>query len=177
MRPADLLRAITVLTCLSGCATASLGLVGSERVTAPLDHVFVVVGQGPFDRSYADEVAGALLTALSGHTLTCRSRILTGLELDDAPVTEQMKSFGADGLLMLEPIGGTVKEGNGIVGKIVYRATLLDVHSDRVVWAAKVSHERGFFIANRGPLVAERVVGSLIQEGIIRSSEPYKGGS
>jgi hypothetical protein len=146
-------------------------------VAAPVDRVFVVVGQGPFERSYADEVAGALLTALSGHTLTCRSRVLTGLELDDAPVDEQMRAFGADSLLMLEPVGGRVNASNGTVLDIIYRASLLDVHSDRVVWAAQVRHERGYFVANRGPLVAEQVVGSLIQQGIVRSGQPYRGGS
>ena len=177
MRPIDLFRLVTVAACLSGCATASSRLVGSAKVAAPVDHVFVVVGQGPFDRSYADEVADALVTALSGHTLTCRSRVLTGLELDDAPVNEQMRAFGADSLLMLEPIGGTVNTGNGRVGKVVYKATLFDVHADRIAWVAEVSHERGFFVANRGPLVAERVVGSLIEEGIVRSGQPYSGGS
>jgi hypothetical protein len=177
MRLVDLLRAVTAAACLSGCATASLRLGESGQVATPLDHVFVVVGQGPFDRSYADEIAGALVTALSEHTLTCRSRVLTGLELDDAPINEQMRSFGADGLLMLDPIGGTVNPANGIVGKVVYKATFLDVHSDHVVWVAEVGHERGFFVANRGPLVAGRVVGSLIQQGIVRSGQPYRGGS
>ena len=177
MRPIDLLRAVTVAACLNGCATASLRLTESAQVAATLEHVFVVVGQGPFDRSYADELAGALLTALSGHTLTCRSRVLTGLELDDTPVNEQMRAFGADSLLMLQPIGGRLNPINGLVFEVVYKATLLDVRSDRVVWAAEVSHQRGTFVANRGQLVAERVVDSLIQQGLVRSGQRYKGGS
>ena len=177
MRPADLFRVVTIAACLSGCASASLRLVRSAKGAAPLEHVFVVVGQGPFDRSYADEVAGALLRALGGHTLTCRSRVLTGLELDDAPLNEQMRAFGADSLLILEPVGGRVNPINGVVIDVVYRASVLDVRSDRVVWAAQVSHERGEFFSNRGPLVAEQVVGSLIRQGIVRSSEPDRGGS
>ncbi|HVV52596.1 MAG TPA: hypothetical protein VHO06_23210 [Polyangia bacterium] len=177
MRPIDVFGAITVAACLNGCATVSLHLTASAKVEAPLDRVFVVVGQGPFDRSYADEVAGALQTALGGHARACRGRVLTGLELDDAPVNEQMRAFGADSLLMLEPIGGQLNPLNGVVVKVVYRATLLDVRSDRVVWAAEVSHKRGVFVAKRGQLVSEQVVGSLVRQGIVRPEQPYKGGS
>ncbi len=173
----DLFCVATLAACLSGCAEASLRVTESAQVAAPLEHVFVAVGQGPFDRSYADEVAGALLTALGGHALTSRSRVLTGLELDDAAVNEQMKAFGADSLLMVEPIGGAVNPVNGLVLKVVYRVTLLDIRADRLVWAGEVSHERGFLVAKRGELVSERVVGSLIQQGLIRSGQASKGGS
>jgi len=94
--------------CLPGCAEVSLRVVRSNRAPTPIDHLFVTVAQGPFDQSYAEEMSDALVTALCGHVDVRRGPVLTGLELDDRVMSERLRAAGADGLLLLNPIGGAV---------------------------------------------------------------------
>lgn len=178
MRLIHLLRAVTVALCLSGCAESSFRLTQPAQIAAPLDRIFVLVGQGPFAQSYADQLAGALTTALCGHSTAARSRVLTGLELDDDPVSQQLRAFGAGGLLVVQPIGGELDDLYGTAPKIVYSATLLDIGADRVVWAGEVSHEgTAFSVGKRARLAADRIIGSLVEEKILRAGQPCQGGS
>jgi hypothetical protein len=85
---------------------------------------------------------------------------------------DAVEEFAADGLLVLKPTGGTVG-GYGAAPKVLYAATLVDVHTSRVVWEATVEHEGGIASTEkRSRLAAEQVVQSLVLAHVVRGAGP-----
>jgi len=155
-----------------GCADASLQNVRLGRVAQPMERVFVVVHKGPLDGSYASEMSNALLVSLSGHVGAQKGNVLTGMELDSTALPNAVEKFAADGLLVLKPIGGTLNH-QGDAPKVTYAATLLDVHTSRVVWQATIMHEGGAMaVRRRSQIAAEKIVQSMVQAHLVRGGGP-----
>lgn len=161
-----------LVVAVGGCADASLQDVRLGRIAQPMERVFVVVHKGPLDRDYAVEMSSALVAALAGHTSAQAGKVLTGMELDDTALPAAVEQFASDGLLVLEPSGGTLSIYGG-APKVFYAATLLDVHTDHVVWRATVLHEGGTaVVGKRCRLAAEKMVQSLVLAHVVRGAGP-----
>jgi hypothetical protein len=153
------------LVAVTGCASASLEVSQRARDGVTVDRLYVLLEKGPVDAQVAEAMATAMETACTGHVAAHKSSVLTGMELDPHEVQRAITAFGANGVLILKPIGGELGPQGGTL-EIVYAVALLETKSNQIIWRAR-AFNRGFAAEHRNRLTAEAIVAELVKEGVL----------
>lgn len=154
----------------SGCASASLEVTRHGRVAQPLARLYVVVHQGTMSNEHAQELAAALLEALSAYTPAQKATVLSDLELDDRGLRADMAAFKPDGILTLTPTGGAVHNttlGTTRVSQLDYTVTLFDSANEKRIWEAEAGLG-GAGVSEQSTLLARRIVNALLADRLVR---------
>jgi len=157
--------AVTMLA-VTGCASASLEVTQHASGGATIDRLYVVLEKGPLGAQVAGLMAAAVEKACTGHVAAHKSSVLTGMELDPQEIQRAITAFGADAVLILKPIGGTLGPQGGSM-RIVYAVALLETKSDQIIWRARAVND-GQAAEHRNRLTAEGIVAALVEEGLLR---------
>ena len=154
---------------LTACgASASISSVRDSSAMTRFGRVYVAVDQGNADPEFARALNEALGNELEERGVTVRKRIVTGLDLDDRAVDEDVKAWRPDGLLVVNFAGGSGAYGG--LENAAYNVSLVEVGSGRRVWRAQVNSHKGLG-TNDGMMkeTASRVSERLEQDHLIGS--------
>ena len=150
-----------------GCAEASLYNVKHAEVGRPLRRLAVFVATGLLGHEYAAEMVRALLEKLTPFCDGCRGDVLTGLELDPEAPFKTARAFQADGVLLLEPIGGVIVEAEE-AADVTYRVVVVETDSRRPTWTGRAEHKGSTArVRRRTQLAAEKIVAAMAADGVL----------
>jgi hypothetical protein len=142
MRFARSLAAI-LLILPAGCgASASISSVRDSSAGARFGRLYVAVDQGNVDPEFAQALNHALDAQLQLRGVTVKTRILSGLDLDENALDADVKAWRPDGLLVVNFAGGSGTYGS--IENATYNVSLVEVASGRRIWRAQVSSHRAF---------------------------------
>jgi hypothetical protein len=127
----------------AGCgASAAISSVRDSSAAARFGRLYVAVDQGNVDPEFAQALNQALDAELQHRGVAVKTRILSGLDLDESAVDSDVKAWRPDGLLVVNFAGGSGTYGN--IENATYNVSLVEVASGRRIWRAQVSSHRAF---------------------------------
>jgi hypothetical protein len=166
-----LLVALALASFATGCVpSASVASVHAAHASRRYMKMYVTVEQGSVDRSYALELDAALRRALARHGVQTKTRIRSGLDLDDAAVEQEIKAWAPDAVLVVDFAGG---QGAGFeLESSVYDTSLIDAASTQRVWRAQARSQRGSLGTTAGMMqeTASELTKRLTQDGFLSAS-------